>query len=241
MLFRIGLVALCFSFMIMEPTHIVASEQDKNPSVSEVLELNQLNEEEQDVQGDVVEQGDELEEGTNDREEQELVGFSGPNLFSSVIRLLIAFAFIVVLIYFGLRFINKKTQRFQSSHYLQNLSGVSLGANRSVQIVRVGEKLLIVGVGDSIQLLKEVDDPEEIEKLLNMHEEQMQKMNDIPLEKGVAWLKGLTNKQKAQTSTKTENDQEAQAFKQLLDKQLADVSSSQKKLHQSVKERDKHD
>ena len=45
--------------------------------------------------------------------------------------------------------------------------GTTLGANRSVQLIKIGNQLLIVGVGENIQLLKEIDDEQEYEQIIS--------------------------------------------------------------------------
>lgn len=49
---------------------------------------------------------------------------------------------------------------------LQNLGGIQLGQQKSVQVIRVGDRFFIVGVGDSIQLLDEIRDEAEIQQLV---------------------------------------------------------------------------
>ncbi|GAK02043.1 flagellar biosynthesis protein FliZ [Geomicrobium sp. JCM 19037] len=49
---------------------------------------------------------------------------------------------------------------------LQNLGGIQLGQQKSVQVIRVGDRFFIVGVGDSIQLLDEIRDEDEIQQLV---------------------------------------------------------------------------
>ncbi|WJH33278.1 flagellar biosynthetic protein FliO [Paenibacillus sp. CC-CFT747] len=43
------------------------------------------------------------------------------------------------------------------------LGGVPLGQNKSVQIVEIGRKLYVLGVGDSINLISIIEDEEEAE------------------------------------------------------------------------------
>ncbi|MDT2247325.1 flagellar biosynthetic protein FliO [Paenibacillus larvae] len=42
------------------------------------------------------------------------------------------------------------------------MGGVPLGQNKSIQIVEIGQSLYIVGVGDNIQLLEKVDNPDQV-------------------------------------------------------------------------------
>ncbi|MRX70605.1 hypothetical protein GJU40_00290 [Bacillus lacus] len=81
-------------------------------------------------------------------------------------KMIAATGFVLFIIYFLLKTVGRR-QAFQGSKgYLENLGGTSLGQNKSVQLVRAGGKVLILGVGESIQLLKEIDSEEEVQFIL---------------------------------------------------------------------------
>ncbi len=166
--------------------------------------------------------------------------FEPQNTFLIFVQMIAALAFVVFLIYALLRFLNKRSQTYRSTQMLQNIGGVPLGANRSVQLVKVGDRLLVVGVGETIQLLKEIDNEDEIEKLLIQKQEQLEQF-DQPINKVFNLLKNRFGSKKSQSvpfekqSSKSNNE----AFKELLSKQLKDVSKSQNKLHDAVREREK--
>ncbi|MET3318427.1 UNVERIFIED_ORG: flagellar protein FliO/FliZ [Peribacillus simplex] len=92
------------------------------------------------------------------------------------LRMIFATIFVVGLLYIILKFINKKSKSYQKANSVENLGGTSLGANRSVQLVKVGGRILVVGVGENIQLLKEIDNPEEYEQLMKDYNEKMDQM-----------------------------------------------------------------
>nr|WP_283163287.1 flagellar biosynthetic protein FliO [Sporolactobacillus mangiferae] len=69
-------------------------------------------------------------------------------------------------------FVIKRTGRFTQVANLKNMGGVSLGGNRSVQMIMVGSEILIVGVGENVQLLKNISDPEIIESLTKKSDTQ---------------------------------------------------------------------
>ncbi|MFD6438705.1 flagellar biosynthetic protein FliO [Peribacillus sp. NPDC060186] len=92
------------------------------------------------------------------------------------LRMIFATIFVVGLLYTILKFINKKSKSYQKANSVENLGGTSLGANRSVQLVKVGGRILVVGVGENIQLLKEIENPEEYEQLLKDYNEKMDQM-----------------------------------------------------------------
>jgi flagellar protein FliO/FliZ len=92
--------------------------------------------------------------------------------FLDVFRMIAALAFVVALLYFLLRFINKKSRSYQENYTVRHLGGTALGGTRSVQVVKVGDRLLILGVGENVALLKEIEDEQERNELLARYEEQ---------------------------------------------------------------------
>ncbi|MBB6282172.1 flagella biosynthesis regulatory protein FliZ [Geobacillus subterraneus] len=99
---------------------------------------------------------------------------------SDVLRLIGATAFVLILLYVLLKWLSRR-QPFVSGQkgVIEHLGGTSVGANRSVQLIKVGHRLLVVGVGDSIQLLREISDENEINELLAQHNERIERMADF--------------------------------------------------------------
>lgn len=110
-------------------------------------------------------------------EETELGASSAANFsFGDIIRMIASLLFVGALLYFLLKFLNKKNQAYQKGHIISNLGGTSVGSNKSIQIVKIGSKLYIVGVGENVQLLSEITDSEEIERMLEDHNEAIESM-----------------------------------------------------------------
>lgn len=128
---------------------------------------------------DVYEQPDDLKTDKS-KDSQTTKQASNPEQVGITIweflRMIFATIFVVGLLYIILKFINKKSKSFQKANSVENLGGTSLGANRSVQLVKVGGRILVVGVGENIQLLKEIDNPEEYEQLMKDYNEKMDQM-----------------------------------------------------------------
>ncbi|OXS78560.1 flagellar biosynthetic protein FliO [Domibacillus enclensis] len=92
--------------------------------------------------------------------------------FLDIVRMIAALAFVVALLYFLLRFVNKKSRSFQDTNVVRHLGGTALGGSRSVQIVKVGDSVFVLGVGEDISLIKEIEDPAERQALLSRYDEQ---------------------------------------------------------------------
>ncbi|MCT4476878.1 flagellar biosynthetic protein FliO [Peribacillus frigoritolerans] len=135
------------------------------------------------------------------------------------LRMIFATIFVVALLYILLKFINKKSKSYQKANSVENLGGMGLGANRSVQLVKVGGRILVIGVGENIQLLKEIDDPEEYEQLLKDHNDKIDQMiqpGELAMKLKNNWLK--------------KSGSETASFSAEFKNQLDQLSASRKKL-----------
>lgn len=83
--------------------------------------------------------------------------------FVSIIAKLFFFtALIVVLIYGLIKFLAVRQQKLQPNQAVKLMGGTPLGNNKSLQLVKVGGKIYMIGVGDEVTLIKEFTDETEV-------------------------------------------------------------------------------
>ncbi len=116
----------------------------------------------------LTEDGDEHSEP---QEEPAEVG-TNTNIFFLLIKLVFYTIVVVGLIYLLIRFLSKRQKKLQHHSVFTPIGGTPLGNNKSVQMVKVGDSLYMIGVGDNVNLLKEIEDKEEVERILEQAEEQ---------------------------------------------------------------------
>ncbi len=151
---------------------------------------------------------------------------SGDPTWVTYVKLIGALGFVLLLLYGLLKFVNSRTRNFQQSKLIQNMGGTTLGGNRSVQIVKVAGSYYVLGVGEDVQLIKEVTDEKEQEKLEQYYREKdNQQMQQSPLSQ---WFEKLTTR-------KNQASQEKQSFQSLLSKQLNQHQAERKKLFNRAK------
>ncbi|MGY4689833.1 flagellar biosynthetic protein FliO [Salibacterium sp. K-3] len=202
--------------------HVMEASPGDSQTISDVLENEQGEEE----NGNTGEDAGTSEESTETTENMDFA--DSTNVFSMLVQLFLALGAVIALMYILLKFINKRTQRYQSNRTMQNLGGVPLGQNKSVQLVKVGGRLLVVGVGDSIQLLKEIEEEEEIEELL----EPNRPPDGNALKRLQAVFPGKNNREE-------ETDSSApSSFQQVLESQLGEMKKVRKKVRRRLKEYD---
>ncbi|MBB6449289.1 flagellar protein FliO/FliZ [Geomicrobium halophilum] len=122
---------------------------------------------------DSIENHEEKIEGVHIDEESSNIEASasdGQSMWNVLFQLGLALGAVIFVMFFLLKLLAKRTNRFQSTKTMQNLGGIGLGQQKSVQLIRVGDRLLVVGVGQSIQLLQEISDEKEARSLMALAE-----------------------------------------------------------------------
>lgn len=168
--------------------------------------------------------------GADSKEEQK-AGEVGVGFFDFV-KMAAALLFVLVLLYGLLKVIGKKSRSYQSSRMLQSFGGLPLGGNRSLQVVKVGGRLFIVGVGENVELLKEINDEQEINQFTAQYEEQLNQTiqpADI-ISKWVARMK----------KDKPAGSQAGKPFKSILKEQLDGLSAERKRMIKKLDSKEKN-
>lgn len=119
------------------------------------------------------EKNEETEETELDSESPAADRTDGAAVGTSVtdyIRVVFALVFVIGLLYGLLRFVNRKNRLYDKTRLMKNMGGLSLGQHKSIQLVVIGESYYLIGVGDDIRLLKEINDPDEVKVLVEFYE-----------------------------------------------------------------------
>lgn len=101
-----------------------------------------------------------------------LAGATSTSTAWMFIKVIFVLAIVIALIYILLRFINARTRSFSEGRAIRNIGGISVGSNRSVQLVKVGERIYVVGVGENVSLLSEIADDREVQELLSQDQRE---------------------------------------------------------------------
>ncbi|MGJ9381421.1 flagellar biosynthetic protein FliO [Salipaludibacillus sp. CF4.18] len=230
-------IILCFSstFVVNAETNNFG-EGDRR--INEILQTPS-NSEEENTDSGINEENDTESDNVQmpALEGNEDTGMGEQNLFFLTLQLFLALGVVILGIYVVLRFINKRSQNVQGNSLVRNIGGVGVGTNRSVQVVHIGSRVLIVGVGETVQLLKEIDDPDELEVILKSN--QSQELFEQPLTKFTGWLKKKKLNGFSNSSAAGSSNSDATAFQNLLKQELTDVKKSHKKVHSALEEKDR--
>ena len=132
------------------------------------------------------------------------------------IKMIFALLFVIALLYGLVRFINKRNRSFQHNQLIHNLGGVGVGQGKSIQLMQIGNSLYLVGIGENINLLKEITDPQEIEELTKLYEDKLGTAQTLP------YIMELMNKLSKNKIHKAKNN-ENPSFNETFQKKLDDI------------------
>ena len=129
------------------------------------------------------------------------------------IKVLLSLVLVIGILIFVLRFLNKRNQNYQQNSIVRNLGGHSVGAQKSVQLLHIGNQIYVVGVGEDVQLLQVISDPQEIEQIVALYNEKYGHTSTTP------YVTELFAKFKTKHSSKAQSED----FSNILDKRLSEI------------------
>ncbi|WP_161946596.1 flagellar biosynthetic protein FliO [Ureibacillus xyleni] len=148
------------------------------------------------------------------------------------VKMLFSLIFVLAILIFVLKFLNKKSNNYQQNRLVRNVGGITVGSQKSVQILHIGDKLYIVGVGEDVQLLKEIHDADEVQQLLEQYNEKQSLVNTTP------YILDVFKKFNPKFS-KTEKDESKTDFGEILNKKIADIKHERQNELEKWKEKER--
>lgn len=147
----------------------------------------------------------------------------GKNEDSSIVfdlvKMVFALILVLALIYLLLKFLSKRNKVFQQVRALENIGGISVGQNKSIQIIRISNRIYIVGVGENVELLHEITSEKEKDELLNLNQTNEFQAGSLIS----SFFKQKNNNDHSTTQTKTD-------FKNLFTTELDKLKDGRSKL-----------
>ncbi|HLR14543.1 MAG TPA: flagellar biosynthetic protein FliO [Bacillota bacterium] len=169
---------------------------------------------------------DENEENNNEKvEEQQVqpIENTDPSFGWSLVKLVFILALMVGLLYIGVRFFSRRNRQMKDLNVLENLGGIPVGQQKSVQLIRVGNAYYLLGVGENVELLKEIDDESIIQEL--------ETLGETPEETNI-----FATFQRSQQDKKQKNS--SHSFKQLFTKELNNLMNNRKEMIDQQRKRE---
>lgn len=209
-------IILLFLILIVLPVNMI------NAQPLNVLDC--LDDEEDCLELDVNE-----DEESNEADLLEVDQFESGSVILNIVKMIFALFLVLVLIYVVVKLLSSRQKLNNRVRSLENLGGISVGHNKSIQIIRVGHTFYLIGVGENVELLQEITDKEVIETLLR----EESKEDDTPINSLLASL--FPNKNRSEEKSSSD-------FKYKFEEELNKIKHHRKTLiNKHTEKEDGHD
>ena len=152
------------------------------------------------------------------------------SLAGIIVQLVLYTLLIVAMIYGLIKFLAARQKNFQPNQAVKLMGGTPLGNNKSLQLVKVGGQMYLIGVGDEVTLIKEFSDAAEISGIEKDFEQQQPALSKNLID--------FTKKKMGDFSKNPQKNGFDQLFKQSLSKQQAKQEALQQDLEQKRQDKE---
>jgi flagellar protein FliO/FliZ len=142
---------------------------------------------------------------------------AGMSVTEMLLRVIVSLIFIIVIFVVLIKVLTQKRNKWFAGRTVRSLGGVSLGPNKSLQVIEAGGAVYIVGVGDNISLIDKVDDPEAMEVLLSSLSPEPQPLS--------GWLGRIS---KGRQQQEVEAEPMSASFQEMLHRKIHSMPSRKK-------------
>jgi len=168
------------------------------------------------------------DDNSKKRSQQDISSIDKPSnlTFFDYIKMIFSFLFVMGLLFLVLYWIKRNGTSFSKNELVKSIGGKSIGSNKSVQLLKIGSSIYVVGVGENVTLLKEIDEEEEKALITKQFEDKFN--NDLKVPK---WLEKFTNRDGNVDKKQT------QSFQSLFKEQLSSLNERKKSLLSNLGEK----
>ncbi|TWT03750.1 flagellar biosynthesis protein FliZ [Planomicrobium sp. CPCC 101079] len=138
-------------------------------------------------------------------------------------KLILYTLLILVMIYGLIKFLALRQKKLQPNQAVKLMGGTPLGNNKSLQLVKVGGQIYMVGVGDQVTLIKEFTDADEISGI----EKELDNQPTLLSNPVVSFMKDKVNNRKTH--------EQKSGFEQLFSQSLTKQKIKQQQIDKELK------
>ncbi|MCR2805023.1 flagellar biosynthetic protein FliO [Paenibacillus soyae] len=155
-------------------------------------------------------------------------------LIGNLVWVMVALALVVALILFAIKWLSKRNQLWGGNRSMRSLGGIALGQNSSLQVVDIGGRVYIVGVGQQITLLDKLSDPDEAAELIASLEQQGE--STWSPKDFASFVQKWRNRHSTSASDAQDNWNGQSSFQQMLQSKLSKHSDRKQQLESMLQD-----
>lgn len=158
--------------------------------------------------------------------ESELNQQSYSDAVLNIVWVLVVLVIIIALIVFTIRFLGQKNRGWLRNRSIRTLGAIGLGQNKSLQVLEIGDSIYLVGVGEDVQLVDKVTDPDEVASILAAFEQDQTNPNHDM----VPFLSNLMKRfRKTEEPSSVQGEDISSSFHEVFQQKLNRVSNRNQK------------
>ncbi len=162
---------------------------------------------------------------------------SDVNYGLNIVYVIVVLAVIIGLIILLIRFLGSKNKSWFSNPTIRILGGVGLGPNKTLQVIEVGSSVYLIGVGENINLVDKISDPDEVISILAaLQEEAAMKGNMLP-----PFLSKLVSKLRREQPSQEIELENGTSFHEVFDSKIRRMSNRKDKMEELLREDNNND
>lgn len=175
------------------------------------------------VDGNVIDWLDNEQPAGQEQQESVEISAVGEKSLAVIIGQLIFYTLLIVVMIYGLiKFLARRQKNLQPNQAVRLMGGTPLGNNKSLQLVKIGSQIYVIGVGDQVTLIKEISNEEEVRDIEDDLENQPAPFTD-----------SMTNFLKDKWTNRNEKDP-GSGFQDLFSQSLSKQKLKQEQLEQDL-------
>ncbi|TWT28436.1 flagellar biosynthesis protein FliZ [Planomicrobium sp. CPCC 101110] len=164
----------------------------------------------------------------NETEQPEAAVVTEDKSLTTIIGKLILYTLLILAMIYGLiKFLALRQKKLLPNQAVKLMGGTPLGNNKSLQLIKVGNQIYMIGVGDQVTLIKEFTDADEISSI----EKDLDGQATLLSNPVVSFVKGKVN-------NRTETGK-ATGFEQLFSQSLTKQKLKQEQLEKELDQEEK--
>lgn len=150
----------------------------------------------------------------------------------NIVYVIIVLAVIIGLIILLIRFLGTKNKSWFSNPTIRIIGGVGLGPNKTLQVIEVGNSVYLIGVGENINLVDKISDPDEVTSILaSLQEEAAMRGNGLSV-----FLSKLVSKLRREQPSQEIELEDGTSFHEVFDSKVRRMSNRKDKMEELLRE-----
>ncbi|RKN86510.1 flagellar biosynthetic protein FliO [Paenibacillus ginsengarvi] len=156
-------------------------------------------------------------------------------VFIAMVKVIFFLVLIIGIFLVIMKVLAKKKWRWHpAGAAFHTLGGLSLGQNKSVQVVEIGRSIYVLGVGENITLIQKIDDPEEMAYITAFLSPE-DTIGGLGLQKLRDWL---GRNKKSETESVEDENQVAASFQSVFQSKMNQMAGRKKMMEDMLQNGD---